>query len=196
MQRCGLRPLDMRPSRLTTAPGEDGEARDKVLHLLECLQSTPSREQPGPTNWTSAEGKLLQKQSGGGDIDTHREPGLVRQAGYSGSASSPGGVSRTGDADERSTVDDDTVRVSIKGLPRGEVVASTTTGPEGSQGVDDDRALDELLAEGVRPGPGVFLSELKAAAIAKNYVRALKLLDGMRNAGYPPHQGAYACAIR
>lgn len=41
-----------------------------------------------------------------------------------------------------------------------------------------------------------FLSSLKEAALAKDATRALQLLDAMQAVGYPPHQGAYACAIR
>ncbi|CAM9228412.1 unnamed protein product [Pylaiella littoralis] len=44
MQRQGMRPLDMRASRLTTAPGDAGEARDRVLRLLRHLRSTEGEE--------------------------------------------------------------------------------------------------------------------------------------------------------
>lgn len=42
----------------------------------------------------------------------------------------------------------------------------------------------------------VFLSELKGAANTKSWERALELLDDLHEAGYDPHPGAYACAIR
>lgn len=63
-------------------------------------------------------------------------------------------------------------------------------------GVNITRSVEDFQAAGVRPSQHVFLSELKAAAVTKDAAGALRLLDGMRAAGYPPHQGAYACAIR
>lgn len=56
--------------------------------------------------------------------------------------------------------------------------------------------MSELLAEGIRPRQDAFLLELKGAAITKDWEGALKLLDGLREAGYRPQPGAYACAIR
>lgn len=56
--------------------------------------------------------------------------------------------------------------------------------------------MAELLAAGVRPPEEAFLSELKGAASTKRWEDALRLLDGLREAGYQPRQGAYACAIR
>lgn len=56
--------------------------------------------------------------------------------------------------------------------------------------------MGELLAAGIRPREEAFLSELKGAASTKSWERALKLLDGLREAGYQPRPGAYACAIR
>lgn len=54
----------------------------------------------------------------------------------------------------------------------------------------------ELLAAGVRPREEEFLAELKGAAKTKSWEDALRLLDGLREAGYHPRPGAYACAIR
>lgn len=42
-----MMPLDLRPSRLTTAPGEAGEARDRVLRLLERLRSADLGSEEG-----------------------------------------------------------------------------------------------------------------------------------------------------
>lgn len=56
--------------------------------------------------------------------------------------------------------------------------------------------MGELLAAGIRPRQETFLHELKGAAINKSWEGALKLLDGLREAGYQPQPGAYACAIR
>lgn len=56
--------------------------------------------------------------------------------------------------------------------------------------------MDDLLAAGVRPREEAFLSELKGAAKTKSWEDALKLLDGLFEAGYQPRPGAYACAIR
>lgn len=65
-----------------------------------------------------------------------------------------------------------------------------------SSAADGDENVDVLLAAETPPEENVFLSELKAAANTKSWERALNLLDGMREAGYAPHPGAYACAIR
>lgn len=59
-----------------------------------------------------------------------------------------------------------------------------------------EKTVEELMAAGIRPRQDAFLSELKKAANTKSWNRALTLLDGMREAGYQPLPGAYACAIR
>lgn len=56
--------------------------------------------------------------------------------------------------------------------------------------------VERLLANGVLPELDLFLSGLKAAALRKDADGALRLLESMHVAGYPPHQGAYACAMR
>lgn len=56
--------------------------------------------------------------------------------------------------------------------------------------------VEQLLADGVVPELDLFLSGLKAAALRKDADGALRLLECMHVAGYPPHQGAYASAMR
>eukprot|EP00903_Cladosiphon_okamuranus_P006782 g6610.t1 len=46
MQRQGTVPLDLRPGRFAIAPGEPGEARDRVLRLLQRLRSTEDARSP------------------------------------------------------------------------------------------------------------------------------------------------------
>lgn len=208
MKRLGLRPLDLRPSRLTTAPGGAGEARDKVLHLLDLLRSTapphdnrPSgggvenigrRDQQTGAAEPRGERRVARQIPPGGDgVYLSDEGGNLPNEG--GNLSGRGG---RGDADQRAEAVSGAVASAIPYPPlTGGVDAALS--PEGDDfSADCEKSLDDLLAGGIRPGDDVFLSELKAAASAKDSVRALQLLDGMRAAGYRPHPGAYACAIR
>lgn len=194
MKRLGLRPLDLRPGRLTTAPGGAGEARDEVLQLLELLRSTTS---PEPTRPSTGGAQFERRDQQTGAADPREEQQVAARPpppdGKDGRISDGGG---RGDAGPRTAaVRGGAVSSAIPNPPLAGGVHAALS-PEGAVSADCEKTVDELLAGGVRPGDGVFLSELKAAASAKDSVRALQLLDGMRAAGYRPHPGAYACAIR
>lgn len=195
MKRIGLRPLDLRPSRLTTAPGGAGEARDKVLQLLELLRSTDSPEQTRPSTGSAQFGRRDQ-QSGAAEPREERQaarhiPPSDDTGGY---LSDEGG---RGDANQRTAaVLGGAVSSAIPNPPLTAGVDEALSPEVAALSADCERSLDDLLAGEIRPGDDVFLSELKAAASAKDSVRAVQLLDGMRAAGYRPHPGAYACAIR
>ncbi|CAM9617158.1 unnamed protein product [Ectocarpus fasciculatus] len=176
MELQGMRPLDLRPSRLTTAPGEAGEARDRVLRLLERLRSADLGSEEGlraPDQLRKGGG------SGGGEIASRgsrqRRVKSVVQA-----ASGKGGKgARPSENNSRGTFL--------------HVGTTATSSPAAAGG---DEKVDVLLAAETPPEEKVFLSKLKAAANTKSWDRALNLLDRMREAGYAPHPGAYACAIR
>lgn len=146
MERQGMTPLDMRTSRLTTAPGESGEARDKVLRLLQRLRSEDTRSE-------DARSGLHRAKSG-------------RQRGR-GNAN-PSLSFRSGNA------------------PAAAALAA----------IREQDLVDGLPVTRIRPELDTILSELKGAANTKSWERALELLDGLHEAGYDPHPGAYACAIR
>ena len=194
MKRLGLRPLDLRPSRLTTAPGGAGGGRDKVMQLLEILRSTASPEQTRPS-------------TGGARFERRDQPtGAAVPRGEQVIATrNPPPVGRDGHlSDQRSRGDADRRTAAVRGGAASSAMPSPpltgevdpTLSSEGSTSANGGNTEDDLLARRVGPGDDVFLSELKAAASAKDSVRALQLLDGMRAAGYRPHPGAYACAIR
>lgn len=208
MKRLGLRPLDLRPSRFTTAPGGAGEARDKVLQLLDLLQSTAPPLNNRPSSGGVQKVGLRDRQTGAtgprgeGRVSRHPPPdssgGLLAQEG--GNLSNEGGdlldEGGRGDADKRTAAACGSAASAIPYPPLTAGVDAALS-PEGDDAsADCEKSLDDLLAAGIRPGDEVFLSELKVAASAKDSVRALQLLDGMRAAGYRPHPGAYACAIR
>ncbi|CAM9220165.1 unnamed protein product [Laminaria digitata] len=195
MKRIGLRPLDLRPSRLTTAPGGAGEARDKVLQLLELLRSTDSPEQTRPSTGSAQFGRRDQQS---GAVEPREERQAARHLPPSddtgGYLSDEGG---RGDANQRTAaVLGGAVSSAIPNPPLTAGVDEALSPEVDASSADCERSLNDLLAGEIRPGDDVFLSELKAAASAKDSVRALQLLDGMRAAGYRPQPGAYACAIR
>lgn len=193
MQRRGLRPLDVRPSRLTTSPGELFEVRDKVLRLLQHLRSSSPQEQGRPANGRGRDG--VRDSVSSADI-SHEGKSVERGILYddAGPALSHAGKF---EADERRTAEHGAVVSVLNGQ-----VASRAEKADGREGVAAsfatlaEASVDELLAAGIRPGYDIFLSELKAAAKAKESARALRLLGVMREAGHRPSQGAYACAIR
>lgn len=184
MQRRGLRPLDVRPSRLTAAPGEACEARDRVLRLLERLRSSPLPQPSKPVEY-GGEGETRDKPTAAACLNEHEGDG--RHVPYHRDASS---LDTSASApSERTTVERQGVSSKIVNVPlTGEL--------DGAISTDGEKSLDDMLTAGIRPGPDAFLSELKAAATAKDAARSLRLLDSMRRAGHAPHPGAYACAIR
>ncbi|CAM9904722.1 unnamed protein product [Scytosiphon promiscuus] len=146
MESQGMTPLDMRTSRLTSAPGEKSEARDEALRLLQRLRSKVTRSEDATSPSPRA--------------GSERHRGRER--------ASPSSVDGTGGAPAAATP----VAGGEKDL-RG--------------GLPVERTSPELDAT---------LSELKGAANTRSWERALELLDGLHEAGYDPHPGAYACAIR
>ena len=183
MQRQGVVPLDLRPSRFTTAPGEPGEARDRVLRLLQHLRS--KNDARAPPSLSSPEQRAGSPFGRGGD-------GVVVGGGGSSGGGSARPVSRQ--RGENSTGDKQRAAnhsAQKRQLPSAAGEKAGTTGASG-----EETSLDELLATAVRPREEDFLAELKGAAKTKSWEAALRLLDGLREAGYQPRPGAYACAIR
>lgn len=194
MKRLGLRPLDLRPSRLTTSPGAAGEARDKVLQLLDLLRSITSPDQTRPSTGDAQFER--RDQPTGAAVPREEQAMATRQAPPIGKDGHLSDERCRGDADRRTAaVRGDTVSSAMPNPPLTGGVDPVLS-PEGVTSANDKNMGDDLRARRVRPGDDVFLSELKAAASAKDSVRALQLLDAMRAAGYRPHPGAYACAIR
>ncbi|CAM9673784.1 unnamed protein product [Ectocarpus sp. 6 AP-2014] len=176
MELQGMRPLDLRPSRLTTAPGEAGEARDRVRRLLERLRSADL----GPEEGLPPPDQLRKGGSSGGGDFTVRDFRQRRVKSVVRATSGKGGKG---------------ARPS-ENNSRGTFHHVGTTAASSPAAADGDDKVGVLLTAETPPGEKVFLSELKAAANTKSWERALNLLDGMREAGYAPHPGAYACAIR
>eukprot|EP00752_Nemacystus_decipiens_P004629 g4224.t1 len=179
MQRQGMVPLDLRPSRFTTIPGEPGEARDSVLRLLQHLRSTEDdRSPPPPPPPPSTRGGPF-----GGDGDV-------------GASSSGGGIpeQRMSRQPVKKTFSNEHRVVHSEKQQQLRSAAGEKVGT--GAGAGGERTVCELLAAGVRPREEEFLAELKGAAKTKSWEAALRLLDGLREAGYQPRPGAYACAIR
>jgi len=94
MQREGIRPLDMRPSRFTTAPGEPGEERDRVLRLLQHLRSSESLSPQGGSRPAAA--AELPPSPDGRAIGGRGASDGARSRGVSGQASRRRGQQQTG----------------------------------------------------------------------------------------------------
>ncbi|CAM9274213.1 unnamed protein product [Ectocarpus sp. 12 AP-2014] len=176
MELQGMQPLDLRPGRLTTAPGEAGEARDGVLRLLERLRSADL----GPEEGLRPRDQLRKGGGSGGGDFTARDFRQGRVKSVVKATSGEGGKG---------------ARPS-ENHSRGTFRHVGTTAASSPAAADGDDKVGVLLAAETPRGEKVFLSELKAAANTKSWQRAINLLDGMREAGHAPHPGAYACAIR
>lgn len=226
MQRQGMVPLDLRPGRFTTAPGEPGEARDRVLHLLRHLTSLEGVRSPPPLS--SPERRAGAPFGSGGDdgsgSGSGSSSGSTSGGGVAGRVSRHRGEETAGSTKlHRAQQQQQQQQLRIVGAEKagtgaglsekngrgrsaaaagGETRAAASRMAGVSQqggdggGGEEETAASELLAAGVRPREEDFLAELKAAAKTKSWEHALELLDGMREARYQPRPGAYACAIR
>ncbi|CAM9649583.1 unnamed protein product, partial [Sphacelaria rigidula] len=169
MQRRQLRPLQLRMTRFITAPGEEVSKRDAVLRLFEDLRTRPDRGGNAAGVGRIDVNRRANGEDGGGDVGTMRDGVRLRQ--------------KTGEG----------VRLSGGG-GRGRRPVLSEEEERRARTICDD--VERLLANGVLPELDLFLSGLKAAALRKDADGALRLLESMHVAGYPPHQGAYACAMR
>lgn len=201
MERLGLRPLHMRSDRLISPHGDTVEGRVEALRRLEALQSSPSLSSTQPRSTPSRrsdqdDARRIQA-SGGDQVRKDSDMSTPAVAGVSGDAP----VSELKSSSAVRPIGRESCCTSFLAEGRrspgfvGTALRGEWTSSVGGR-ESGTKTFDEMVAEGERPRRVMFLSELKAAALAKDSTRAIRLLDGMGAAGYKPHPGAYASAIR